>query len=79
MKQVEKLGQKCKGINLIDYIGDKLQSAVTYVYIASSTQLFESDMTISFLNKRNFKPYSDSSLSEKAGPSKIGNRTIWFL
>jgi hypothetical protein len=68
-----------KIIDSIDLVGDDLQSAVTYVYIGSRTQLFESDTTKSFLNKQNFKPYSDSTLSIKIGPSRMGNQTIWLL
>jgi hypothetical protein len=68
-----------KIIDSIDLVGDDLQSAVTYVYIGSRTQLFESDTTKSFLNKQNFKPYSDSTLSIKTGPSRMGNQTIWLL
>jgi hypothetical protein len=40
-----------KSVNSIDLVGDDLQSVVTYVYVASSTQLFRSDTTKSFLNK----------------------------
>jgi hypothetical protein len=40
-----------KSVNSIDCIGVDLQLAVTYGYIGSRTQLFESDTTISFLNK----------------------------
>jgi hypothetical protein len=58
-RKEEKLGQKyekCK----FDWFGWWwLQSVVTYVYIGSRMQLFGSDMTKSFLNKRNLKPYSD--------------------
>jgi hypothetical protein len=68
-----------KIVNLIDFVGDVLQSIVTYVYIGSRMQLLESDRTKSFLNKRNFKPYSDSTLSVKTGPSEMGNRTIQFF
>jgi hypothetical protein len=32
------------------------QSAMTYVYIGSMTQLFDSDTRKSFLNKLNLKP-----------------------
>jgi hypothetical protein len=50
-----KLGQKSvnkrKSSNSIDLVGVDLQLAVTYVYIGSMMQLFESDMTKSFLNK----------------------------
>jgi hypothetical protein len=59
-------------------VGDDLQSAVTYVYIGSRTQLFESDTTKSFLNKQNFKPYLDTTLSKKTGLSGMENRTIRF-
>jgi hypothetical protein len=45
-----------KRIILIDCVDDWLQSVVTYVYIGSRTQLFESDMRKSFLNKLNLKP-----------------------
>jgi hypothetical protein len=41
---------------------------VTYVYIGSRTQLFELDTTKSFLNKQNFKLYSESILSVKLDP-----------
>jgi hypothetical protein len=68
-----------KSVNSIDLVGDDLQSAMTFIYIGSRTQLFDSYTTKSFLNKQNLKPYSDSTLSIKTGPSKIGNRTIWFL
>jgi hypothetical protein len=54
-----------KIVNSIDLVGDVLQSSMTYVYIGSRTQIFESDMTKSFLNKQNFKPYLDSTLSTK--------------
>jgi hypothetical protein len=40
-----------KSVNLIDLVGDRLQSTMTYVYIGSMTQLFELDTTKSFLNK----------------------------
>jgi hypothetical protein len=40
-----------KCVNSIDCVDDRLQSDVTYVYIGSRTQLFESDATKSFLNK----------------------------
>jgi hypothetical protein len=40
-----------KIVKSIDFVGDVLQSAVTYVYIGSRTQLFESDTSKSFLNK----------------------------
>jgi hypothetical protein len=40
-----------KSRNLMDCVDDSLQSAVSYVYIGSMTQLFQSDMTKSFLNK----------------------------
>jgi hypothetical protein len=59
-----------KIINLIDYVGVGLQSAMTYTYIGSRTKLFESDMTKSFLNKLNLKPYSDSMCSRKIGYSR---------
>jgi hypothetical protein len=38
---------------------------MTYVYIGSMTQLFESYTTKSFQSKQNFKPYLDSTLSGK--------------
>jgi hypothetical protein len=60
-----------KSSNSIDCVDDRLQSTMSYVYIGSKTQLFESDMTKSFLNNQNLKPYSDSTLSEK-------NRTLRF-
>jgi hypothetical protein len=68
-----------KSVNSIDLVGDDLQLVVTYVYIGSRTQLFDSYMIKSFLNKQNLKSYSDSTLSVKVGPSGIGNRTIRFL
>jgi hypothetical protein len=40
-----------KIVKSIDLVGDVLQSVVTYVYIGSRTQLFESDTSKSFLNK----------------------------
>jgi hypothetical protein len=40
-----------KSVNSIDLVGDDLQSAVTYVYRGSRTQLFESYTTKFFLNK----------------------------
>jgi hypothetical protein len=40
-----------KSSNSIDFVGDGLQSAVTYVYIARRTKLFDLYMTKSFLNK----------------------------
>jgi hypothetical protein len=40
-----------KSRNSIDCVDDDLQSVMTYVYIGSRTQLFELDMTKSFLNK----------------------------
>jgi hypothetical protein len=40
-----------KSSNSIDLVGDRLQSAVTYVYIGSRTQLIELDTTKSFLSK----------------------------
>jgi hypothetical protein len=45
-----------KSCNSIECVGDDLLSAMSYVYIGSRTQLFESDTTKYFLNKRNFKP-----------------------
>jgi hypothetical protein len=60
-----------KTINLIDCVGVELQSAVTYTYIASSTQLFESDTIKYFLSKLNLKHYSDSICSEEIGYSGI--------
>jgi hypothetical protein len=45
-----------KRISSIDRVDDKLQSTMTYVYISSRTQLFESDTRKSFLNKLNLKP-----------------------
>jgi hypothetical protein len=68
-----------KSSNSIDCVGDDLLSAMTYVYIGSKMQLFELDMTKSFLYKQNFKPYSDSTLYVKTGPSGMGNWTIRFL
>jgi hypothetical protein len=52
---------------LIDCVDDDLQSAMTYVYISSRTQLFGSDTTKSFLNKQNLKPYLDSIYYGKTG------------
>jgi hypothetical protein len=52
-----------KIINLIDCLGVRLRSAMTYVYIGSRTKLFELDTTKFFLNKQNLKPYSDSICS----------------
>jgi hypothetical protein len=63
-----------KGITFIPY-----QDNVPYIYIGSRTRLFRTDMTKSFLNEQNFKPYSDCTLFEKIRPSRIGNRTIQFL
>jgi hypothetical protein len=40
-----------KSINSIDCVDDGLQSVVTYTYIGSRTQLFESNTIKSFLNK----------------------------
>jgi hypothetical protein len=40
-----------KSCNSIDLVGDDLQLVVTYVYIGSRTQLFDSYTTKSFLNK----------------------------
>jgi hypothetical protein len=71
--------EKIKNDCLIDLVGDVLQSAMTYVYIGSRAQLFESDMTKCFLNKQNFKPYLDSTLSVKTRPFGMGNQTIRFL
>jgi hypothetical protein len=51
----------------IDCVDDDLQSDITYVYISSRTQLFRSDMTKSFLNKQNLKPYSDTICYGKTG------------
>jgi hypothetical protein len=68
-----------KSSNSIDCVDDRLQSTMSYVYIGSKTQLFESDTTKSFLNNRNLKPYSDSTLSEKIGHSDFQNRTFRFL
>jgi hypothetical protein len=56
-----------KSVNSINLIDVGLQSVMAYVYIGSRTQLFGSDTTKSFLNKRNLKPYSDSICSEKIG------------
>jgi hypothetical protein len=56
-----------KNINSIDCVGVRLQSAVTYTYIGSMTQLFEPNTTKCFLNKLNVKPYSDSICSGKTG------------
>jgi hypothetical protein len=58
-----------KIINLIDCVDVRLQSVMTYTYIVSGTHLFESDMTKSFLNKLNLKPYSYSIYSGKTGYS----------
>jgi hypothetical protein len=68
-----------KNRNSIDYVDDELQLAVTYVYIGNRMQLFKSDTTKSLLNETNFKPYSDSTLSEKTGHSDFQIRTLWFL
>jgi hypothetical protein len=46
-----------KSRNLIDGVDDSLQLAMTNAYIGSRTQLLASDMTKSFLNKQNLKPY----------------------
>jgi hypothetical protein len=54
-----------KSVNSIDCVDVDLQSAMSYVYIGSMTQLFGSDTTKSFLNKQNLKPYSDSICSGK--------------
>jgi hypothetical protein len=51
-----KVEKKVNCINLIDCVDLFLQSVMTYVYIGSRIQLFESDMRKSFLNKLNFKP-----------------------
>jgi hypothetical protein len=40
-----------KSVNSIDSVDDDLQSAMTYVYIGSRTQLFGSDTIKSFQNK----------------------------
>jgi hypothetical protein len=40
-----------KNVNSINLVGDRLQSVVTYIYIASRMQLFELDTTNSFPNK----------------------------
>jgi hypothetical protein len=55
-KRKENQGKSMKRIILIDCVDNWLQSAVTYVYIGSRTQLFESDTRKSFLNKLNLKP-----------------------
>jgi hypothetical protein len=68
-----------KNRNSIDCVDVGLQSAVTYIYIGSRAYLFDSYTTKSFPNKQNFKPYSDSTLSVKTGPSEIENLTIRFL
>jgi hypothetical protein len=68
-----------KSINLIDCVGVRLQSTVIYTYIGSRTYLFGSDMTKSFLNKLNLKPYSDSIFSKKTVHSDLQNRTVQFL
>jgi hypothetical protein len=60
-----------KNINSIDCVDIRLQSVVTYNYIVSRTQLFESDTTKSFLNKLNLKLYLNSICSEKIGYSDI--------
>jgi hypothetical protein len=60
-----------KSINSIDCVGVRLQSFMTYTYIGSRTKLFESDMTKSFLNKLNLKPYSDSIYGGKTGQSSF--------
>jgi hypothetical protein len=60
-----------KSINSIDCVGIRLQLDVTYTYIGSTTYLFESDTTKSFLNKLNLKHYSDSICYEKIGYSGI--------
>jgi hypothetical protein len=69
MRRKEKLGKSMKIVNSIDFVGDVLQSFMTYVYIGSKTQLFELDTSKSFLTKRNFKPYSEFILSVKTGLS----------
>jgi hypothetical protein len=40
----------------IECVDVGLQSTVTYTYIGSRTELFESDTIKSFLNKLNLKP-----------------------
>jgi hypothetical protein len=52
---------------------------MTYVYIGSRMQLFELDMTKSFLNNQNLKPYPDSIVSIKTGHSDFENWTLQFL
>jgi hypothetical protein len=68
-----------KNISLIDCVGVRLQSAMTYTYIGSRTLLFESNMTKSFLNKLNLKHYSDSICFGKTGYSGIQNRIVRYL
>jgi hypothetical protein len=62
-----------KIINLVDCVGVGLQSTVPYTYICSRTELFKLDMTKSFINKQNLKPYSDSICSMKTRYSGIQN------
>jgi hypothetical protein len=45
------MAKSMKSSNLIDCVEDSLQSVMTHLYIGSRMQLFESDMTKSFLNK----------------------------
>jgi hypothetical protein len=65
-----------KIIYSIECVGVGLQSAMNYTYIGSRTQLFESDTTKSFLNKLNFKPYSDSIYSGKIGYSSLAYQMV---
>jgi hypothetical protein len=53
-----------KIINSIDCVDVRLQSVMTYTYICSRTQLFESNTVKFFLNKLNLKPYSNSMFWE---------------
>jgi hypothetical protein len=68
-----------KNLSLIDCVGVRLQSAVTYTYIGSMMYLIESDMTKYFLNKLNLKYYSDSICYGKTGYSSLSNRMVRFL
>jgi hypothetical protein len=60
-KNKRKLGQKYEKCEFDWLSWWLLESALTYTYIGSRMQLFESDTTESFLNKQNLKPYSDST------------------
>jgi hypothetical protein len=50
-----------KNVNSIDWVDNDSISHDLYLYIGSMMQLFESDMSKSFLNKQILKPYSDST------------------